>query len=127
MNTETQQFIGDPGRFSVGPDGKIDFYDAITLCLERAGGMIDLAMDYERKDSRPEIRQRTMTSVLQGAQQELDDVRHLLRMWRKEHPERSTSKTAEEVQQEARPSDEPSAQRQNRLIARICPSMMRRR
>jgi hypothetical protein len=86
---------GDPNRYVLDEQGNIEFYDSLTLLLERADAGIDLAVESSRSDS---IRPDTMEVHLHSVQADLDDIRYLLQQWYKagglEKPQFKPSKEA---------------------------------
>ncbi|MEN8206660.1 MAG: hypothetical protein ABFS24_11685 [Pseudomonadota bacterium] len=79
--TQKHHTIGDPNRYVLDSQGNVEWYDTITLCLERADGVIDLAVGYSRDVEKLNIRSHTMPVILQSIQKELDDIRHVLHQW----------------------------------------------
>lgn len=80
--TQEPRTIGDTNRFVIDSEGNVQWYDTLTVCLERADATIDLAISHERdSDAQPGIRPGTVTAALYGAQRELDDIRYVLHQW----------------------------------------------
>jgi hypothetical protein len=78
--TESNRQIGNPNRYVLDEQGNIEYYNSLTLLLERADAGIDLAIGIAETEP-SKLRPGTMASNLYAVQAELDDIGHLLREW----------------------------------------------